>query len=254
MTNTTELTSLKNDLIKFAIKLQDSKFRKENKLIFADGDKTIEGFINDNIEFEYLFLKKDNLLYKKAKTKNIVYVNDDILKKLSSTKSPCSMAGIIKEPEINPNDFIKLNKIILIENIKDAGNLGTIIRSATAFSIEGIILLGDCVDLYNTKVIRSATQNIFKLPILRTTDINFIEKLKKNHKLISTVVKDGVDFNKQNYSKPFILAFGSEAEGLSDKFLNISDIKTTLFMDNNVESLNLGVCVSIACYKIKELT
>ena len=60
MTVFTEISSTKNDLVKYAVKLQDSKFRKSEKMIFADGEKTIEGFVNDNIELEYLFIKKDN--------------------------------------------------------------------------------------------------------------------------------------------------------------------------------------------------
>ena len=228
MTNTIEITSLQNELIKSTVKLQDTKNRKKSGLIFVDGDKTLLGLINDGVEFEYLFLKK-----------------------LSTVKTPNTIMGVIKEPKINKEDFINLKRIALIENIKDAGNLGTIIRSAAAFSIEGIILFDDCVDLYNTKVIRSAAQNIFKLPILRTNDIEFIKKLKKNHELISTVVKDGQDLTKYGFKKPFILALGSEADGLSDKIINISDKKLTLFMDNSVESINLGVCASIAFFQIK---
>jgi len=253
MTNIIEIKSLTNDLIKSTVKLQDSKYRKQSKLILSDGDKTIEGLINDKIEFEYLFLKKDNPLKDKAKAKNIVFVNDEILKKISTVKTPCSMVGIIKEPKIKEEDFINLDKIALIENIKDAGNLGTIIRSATAFSIDGIVLFGECVDLYNTKVIRSSAQNTFKLPIITTNSLDFIKKLKQNHKLISTVVTSKDDFMEYDFKEPFILAFGSEADGLTDKITNISDKKLTLFMDNNVESLNLGICASIAFFRIKTL-
>ena len=251
MANTIEITSLQNDLIKSTVKLQDTKNRKQSGLIFVDGDKTFLGLINDGVEFEYLFLKKDNPLKSKAKAKNFVFVTDEILKKLSTVKTPNSVMGVIKEPKINKEDFINFKKIALIENIKDAGNLGTIIRSAAAFSMDGIILFGDCVDLYNTKVIRSAAQNIFKLPVLRTNDIEYIKKLKKNHELISTVVEDGEDFVKYGFKKPFILALGSEADGLTDEIIDISDKKLSLFMDNNVESINLGVCASIAFFQIK---
>ena len=249
MTNIIEITSLQNELIKSIYKLQDSKHRKSNKLILLDGEKTIKGLVDDGAEFEYLFLKKDNKI--KAKAKNIVYVNNEILKKLSTVKTPSSMVGVIKEPDINKDDFTGLNKLILIENIKDAGNLGTIIRSANAFGVQGIILFGDCVDLYSAKVIRSATQNMFKLPILRTSDFEFIKKLKKNHKLISTVVKGGDDFMKYSFKEPFVLAFGSEAEGITKELADMSDKKLTLFMENDVESLNLGICASIACFWIK---
>lgn len=247
--NTIELTSLQNDLVKFAIKLQTPKQRKLEKLIFFDGFKTMEGFIQDKISFEYVFLKKDNPLVEKfneKNTKNLVFVTDDILKKISTTKSPSLVAGIIKEPEINQENFLKLNKIVLLEGIKDAGNLGTIIRSAAAFGMDGIILLGDCVDLYNTKTIRSSAQNIFKLPILRTKDFDFIKKLKKTHPLISTVVNSNQNFYDYNFNEKFILAFGEEACGMSEKLINLSDELLTFRMKNSVESINLAICASVS--------
>lgn len=247
-----EITSSKNDLIKFVVKLQDAKFRKSQKLILVDGAQTIEGFKKDKIEFEYLFLKKDNELYKKINAKEIYFVTDEILKKISTTKTPTDVVGVIKEPCIDEKLFFDMKKIALIDGIKDAGNLGTIIRSAAAFSIDGIILFNNCVDLYNSKTIRATTQNIFTIPIIRTSDINFIKKLKKSHKLISTVVDCKNDFMSYEFDEKFIIAFGSEANGISQEISDISDEKITLDMDNNVESLNLGVCASIAFAFIKQ--
>ncbi len=249
--NIQKITSTQNNLIKYIVKLQQPKYRKTEKLILLDGEKTIQGLVEQNKEFEFVFLKEDNDLKNKIKTKNIVFVNDEILKKISTTKSPTSSVAVVKEPIIDKNVFKKLNKIALIDSIKDAGNLGTIIRSAVAFSIDGIILFGDCVDLYNTKTIRSTTQNIFKIPIIHTNDIEFLCSLKKEHKFISTVVDSKNDFMKYEFPKKFIVAFGSEASGIGKEINNISDEKLTFTMDNNVESLNLGICASIAFAKIR---
>lgn len=246
-----EIKSLNNDIVKFCVKLHDAKFRKSNKLIFLDGFKTIEGVIDSNIEFEYFFAKEDFKLINKVKTKKLIIVNDAILKKISTTSSMSECAGIIKEPEIKKDDFKKLDKILLIEGIKDAGNLGTIIRSACAFSIDGIILFNNCVDLYNTKTIRASVQNIFKIPIIALKDIDFIKELKKERKLISTVVDSKKEFIDYKFKDKYILAFGSEAEGLDKEIVNLSDEKLTISMDNDVESLNLGVCVSVALALIK---
>lgn len=245
-----EITSVQNDIVKFAVKLQNAKFRKTQKLIFVDGDKTMAGLIDDGIEFEYIFLKKNNFYLGKIKAKEIIYVNDKILEKISSVVTPCSMAGIIKEPETDFSNFKTLKKLVLLEGIKDAGNLGTIIRSANAFSMDGIVLVNDCVDIYNPKTIRAAAQNMFKIPVI-TADIKFVNELKKNHTLISTVVNSQNDFVQYKFPDNFIIAFGSEAFGLSDSIINLSDDKLTLFMDNNVESLNLAVCSSIAFALIK---
>ena len=241
-----EISSTQNDLVKFAVKLQDSKFRKSQKLILVDGTQTLEGMFSDNVFFKYLFVKKGHRFEKYSKIENLVFVNDEILKKISTTKSPTDAIGIIEEPHVSLKDFEKLKKIALIDNIKDAGNLGTIIRSAVAFSIEGIVLFGDCVDLYNSKTIRATAQNIFKIPILRTKNVDDIKILKNNHKLVSTVVNSKNDFSNAELGSDFILAFGSEANGISEEIISLSDEQVTFFMDNDVESLNLGVCASIA--------
>ena len=242
--NIIEITSTQNELVKFCIKLQNSQFRKSQKLIFIDGNKTIQGLIDCGIKFEYIFLKKENYI-SKINAENIVFCNDNVLNKISTLKTPTDIAGIIKEPEIDKNIFLNMKKIALLENIKDPGNLGTIIRSAAAFSIEGIILVGDCVDIYNTKTIRSTAQNMFKIPVIKE-DLNFIKELKQNHKLISTTLKDSSDFFGYKFDEKFIIAFGSEAFGLSDEIIKMSDEKLKISMDNDVESINLGVFASIA--------
>ncbi len=249
--NKFEITSLQNDLIKYCVKLQNSKFRKKEKMILADGAKTLQGFVFGGIEFEYLFIKKGDLNFENAKIKNLVFVTDEILKKISTTKTPTSAVGIIKEPRVDKNLFFDLPRLALIDGVKDAGNLGTIIRSAAAFSIDGIILFNDCVDLYNSKTIRATAQNIFKIPIITTSDLEFIKKLKQNHELISTVVDSKKDFTNYSFDKNFILALGSEACGISKEIDILSDEKLTISMDNNVESINLGVCASVAFALIK---
>ena len=247
--NRIEITSTQNDLVKYCIKLQNPTFRKNEKLIFVDGNKTIDGLINSNTEFEYIFLKKEDFNLE-IKAKNIILCNDAVLNKISTLKTPTNIAGIIKEPNIDKNRFFQMDKIALVENIKDPGNLGTIIRSAVAFSIQGIILTGDCVDIYNSKTIRSTAQNMFKIPILKS-NIEFIKELKKTHKLISTVVNCNNNLFDYDFKGKYILAFGSEASGLSDELVNISDEKLKIFMDNDVESINLGVFASIAFAYIK---
>lgn len=241
-----EITSLQNNLVKFCTKLQNAKFRKAEKLILLDGEKTIQGIIQDNIEFEYLFIKKDSSLKEYSKIKNLVFVTDEILKKISTTATSSSCVGIIKEPEIDANNILNCKKIAILENIKDAGNLGTIIRSAVAFSIDAIVLYGNCVDLYNSKTIRATAQNMFKIPIIHIKNFDFIKKLKKNHKFLATVVNTENNFFTYQFEENIVLLFGSEADGLSKEMQEISDVKLTLPMDKNVESINLAICASIA--------
>ncbi len=254
------ITSTQNDLVKYCAKLQMPKFRMREKMILIDGEKTIQGLICDGFEFEALFIEqtyfenlkdKGGINIEKIKAKKLIKAPAAVLKKISTTASYSKLAGIIKEPLVEVEKFKNLNKIALIDGIKDAGNLGTIIRSAVAFSFNGIILFNDCVDLYNAKVIRASAQNMFKIPIFKTKNIEFIKKLKNSHALISTVVDSKRDFVNYNFNKNFILALGSEANGISREILNLSDEHLTIKMDNQVESINLAVCASIAFALIK---
>lgn len=242
--NIIEITSTQNELVKFCVKLQNPSERKKEKLIFLDGDKTLSGLIDEGYEFEYIFLKKENY-NPSIKSKNVVFCNDKVLDKISTLKTPTDIAGIIKEPEINQNIFFDFSKIALIDNIKDPGNLGTIIRSAAAFSIDGIILFGECVDIYNSKTIRATAQNMFKVPIIKA-DLSFIKELKKKFKIVATSLDSDKDFFRYKFNDKTILALGSEAKGLSEEIIKISDVKLKINMDNNVESINLGAFASVA--------
>ena len=144
------------------------------------------------------------------------------------------------------------NKLALFENISDPGNLGTIIRSASAFGIEGIILFKDCVDLYSPKVIRSCAGNFFKTPIAEIKNINELKTNLKNHKFISTSIskKNNISLKECSKINKFVIMFGSEANGLSKELTELSDRNIKLEMKNNVESLNLAVSASIIFYEI----
>ena len=257
MTEKIEITSTQNNLVKYCVKLLNPHFRKQEKVILLDGIKTITGLLDSGVEFEYLFSEEKNLPKNLKNIKTLILTDEKVLSKISSTKSYSKYIGIIKEPKVEKNIFKTMEKIALVENIKDAGNLGTIIRSAAAFSIDGIILFGDCVDLYNPKAIRASAQNMFKIPILRTSDFEFIKELKKNHKMISTVVDSSLDLFdlkiEENFLGNFIVALGSEASGLSQEMAQISDILATIKMDNDVESLNLAICASIVFSRVKSI-
>lgn len=252
--NTVEIiriSSRQNDLVKFALKLSNPKYRKKEKLALIEGKKSIDAVVESNMNFKYLFIKEDNPLKNLKNIENLVFVNDEILKKISTTKTPTDAVGIIEEVAYNRDVFLKLDKIALIDSIKDAGNLGTIIRSAVAFGVDGIVLFGDCVDLYNPKVIRASAQNMFKIPFIVEKDINFIKKLKKEKTLVSMVVDSKNNFLNYKFPKSFIIAFGCEANGLSEEIVSLSDEKLTILTENNVESLNLAISASIAFALIK---
>ena len=247
MTNIIELTSVNNDIVKAISALNDKKYRKSTNKIILEGEKSILGAIEAGYEIIDLFYENEKFNFS---AKNKYKVNQKILEKLSSTKSGAPVVGTILRPEFDIVEFKKFKKIVLLDSIKDAGNLGTIIRSALAFGIDGIVLAGEYIDPFSPKVIRASAGNIFKMPILETLEP---EKFKDTHKFLTTVVSGGKPLSKADLEEKFILVMGSEATGISKKFEELSDKLITLDIKNSVESLNLSVCASIFFYEINKL-
>ena len=171
------------------------------------------------------------------------------MEKISTTESAPEAVAIAKQKILTINDIKNKKRIALLENIKDAGNLGTLIRSAAAFGIDAIILSGDTIDQYNPKVVRSTVGGLFKLPIVKES-VDKTKEVFKNHNFIATVVnhKDTITPQKIDYEKPFVIMLGSEADGLTENAIKISNIKTTIPITKTTESLNLSVAGSILFY------
>ncbi len=252
-----EITSLSNDTVKDVVKLQQKKYRKESGLIFLEGEKSLKEAIFGGIKLKSIFFIKDFSEFKNIKNVAYYKVSTKVMEKISTTKSATNIAAVAYAPIYNLDDVFNKDKLILLDNIKDAGNLGTIIRCACAFKLGAILLFGQCVDEFSSKVIRSSAGNIFKIPIIHIgNDISVMQKLKKTHKIISTVAPFG-EFGKKaqdcqiiKYPKKYVLTLGSEANGLCNEILKLSDLFVTLKTENNVESLNLAVFAGIIFYII----
>ena len=242
------VTTISNNKIKEIQKLHLKKYREESGLFLAEGIKAVLELLNENVVITELFATKT---FENIKNQ-ITIIDEKIMKKISTTDSPCEIIAIAKKKEIDKKTFSQLNKIALLDRISDPGNLGTIIRSAAAFGIEGIILYSDCVELYSPKVIRSTTGNFFKLPIISISNSAKLKELLPNHKLIATALSETNNISLKECAKidKYVIMFGSEAKGLCADLINISDNNIKLNMTNNVESLNLSVCASIIFYEL----
>lgn len=239
-----EIFSVNNELIKKYSKLKQKKFRNLEQLFLIEGAKCVEDAVLCGVEIENIFVLKNKI--EKFNYKNIISVDEKVMKKLADTENAPEILAIGKIKNNNIN-LSKCNKIAVFENIKDAGNLGTIIRTACAFSLDGIILVGDCIDLYNPKVIRSSVGNIFKIPVLQK-EIKELKEDLKDFTLYSTVVKGGKDLGEFEFAKKSAILFGSEADGITDELKDLATQHITLKMSEKVESLNLAISAGVIFY------
>ncbi len=240
------ITNTTNPQIKEIAKLSQKKYRDELGLFLVEGQKCIEQAANSNYEIQQVFVLADKYDKYKFLENKLVCVNEAVIKKISTTQSPCEAVAIVQQKIFDVSSFVDYKRLLLLENIKDAGNLGTIVRTACAFNIDGIVLVGDCVDIYNPKVVRASVGNLFQIPVV-TIDKENVKTIFQKHNLIATIVKNErtTPLDKINFEKPFVLMFGSEAQGLSADLVEGADIVTTINMNHKVESLNLSVATAI---------
>ncbi len=241
------LKEISKNKIKELKKLQQKKYRKESNKFIVEGEKALSEIIEAGIEIYEIYSTKELKTY----NKEVTYISPEDMKKLASTASACEVITIAKIKEYKTDDLKDKKKLILLEEMSDPGNLGTIIRSAAAFGAEGIILYGECVELYSPKVIRSASGNFFKIPVAEIKKGEDISKIFPNHTLISTCLHKESNITPEESSKfnKSILMFGSEANGLSKDLVNKAKHNIKLKMGNDVESINLAVSVSILLYE-----
>ena len=235
-------TSIENEKIKEIEKLKDKKYRK------ISGDFLIEGEHLINEAYKSGYLKK--LIKLSTNTFELdvetMVVSEKVLKHLSFLESP-TIIGVCTQK----NDKIQGNKLLLLDNIQDPGNLGTIIRSAVAFNVDTIILSDDTVDLYNEKVIRATQGLIFKTNIVRKNLDSIIMQLKKEkYKVYATNVNGGKSLKNIERCEKFAIIMGNEGSGVKTSLLEACDEYLYIDMNKNCESLNVGVATSIILYEL----
>lgn len=246
-----EITSVNNDLVKETVKFQQKKYRdKENKFLL-EGFKSIEEAFNAGIEIEYAFILKEKAEQYKFLGDKVILTTEPVLKKISTTDSaPDAVAvGIKKHYD---NSILKsAKKVVLLENIKDLGNLGTILRTSTAFGADAVVLFGsECADLYNPKCVRSSVGNLWKIPVLYIRDIHELEKYFSDFQRIATLPRAEKYLKDFRCTEKCLIMFGSEADGLSDELVNFSTDSVKIEMASSVESLNLSISCAVVLYKL----
>ena len=235
------IESINNDKVKYYTKLNDKKYRQREHLFIASGEHLVKEGLKKGIVKEIFLLKGRENLY----GDNVTYVTEDILKKVSNLDTNPWILAIcyIKEN----NDII--GNVIILDNIKDPGNLGTIIRSSVAFNYKTIILSKECVDIYNPKVVRASEGMLFNINII-ISDLKPILTILKdmNYKIYGTDVNKGKKPFKEENKHALII--GSEAKGMNKELDNYLDDYLYIKMNKDCESLNAGVSASILMYEL----
>lgn len=246
-----EITSTNNNLVKDTVKLQQKKYRTKSGKFILEGYKAIKEAFDSGIKLEYIFASEKHFEDYSFAKDILIKTNENVLKKLATTDSAPSALAIGYQKQYDINILKNKKKVVLLENIKDLGNLGTIIRSSVAFGADAIVLYGgETVDIYNPKCVRATVGNLWKIPILNIEKISDLENIFQNFERIATLPRAQHLLKNYKIKTPTLIMFGSEADGLSDDLIKFSTSSVKIEMNKTVESLNLASSVSIILYEL----
>ena len=184
----------------------------------------------------------------------ITEVSDDVFRKFADTVNPQGILAVMDMAEVSPDKIAEVKKplFVLLENLQDPGNLGTILRTAEGAGVNGIILSRDCVDLYNPKVIRSTMGAIFRVPFFYTEDLltTMKELQSRNIPVYAAALdeKAGV-YDSYDYKEAAAFLIGNEGKGLTRESIAAATNTCYIPMEGQVESLNASVVASILMYE-----
>lgn len=236
--------SLDNKKIKELRKLKDKKYRDKEKKYLVEGIHLVLEAYKKGDLLEIILGENEDVDILVSK----VYVSNQILKSLSSLETPYKIIGICKYP----NEDLELgDKLLILDGVQDPGNLGTIIRSSVAFNISTVVLGNNCVDLYNSKVIRACQGMNFHINIIRRDLKDFITNIKKeDYYILGTNVNDGSDLKSISNLSKYAIIMGNEGNGVSKEIQDMCDRNIYIKMNDKCESLNVAVATSIILYEL----
>lgn len=243
------ISSRKNKTIARLRALQsDSTLRNELGLYVCDGMKNLSEAISFGVHISEVLWKDKPLGEIPAGTEEYCCPADlfEYVSPLKNSPGPVFTAAI-------PAQRVEsgLRRVIVLENVQDPGNVGTVIRTANAFRMDAVVLVGDCADLYNPKTVRATMGAIFRQNVLRCTHSELAALLKNNSLKLygAALAEDSTDMRRLTLDGAAV-AIGSEGRGLSDRLLSMCDKKLIIPMNPDSESLNAGVAASVIMWEM----
>jgi len=228
------LSSMQNPQIKHVVKLQtDRQYRTEHQQVVIEGRK----MVSEVAPLQQIFATKDEMV------SGAIEVAPEVMKKISSVKSPEGIVAIAEMPPFSTLESV--GKILVFDGIQDPGNLGTLMRTGLAFGWTGIYLLGNCCDPYNDKALRSAKGATFRLKLYQGDDAH-LKELSRTHQILVADL-DGKSPETLTEAKQRILVLGSESHGVSAACQALGEA-VTLPISGDMESLNVAVAGGILMY------
>ena len=252
------ITSKDNELIKHIRKLKDKKYRDESNEYVVEGVKLVEEAVKENAKIKQIIVCEDttrtyeiptHIMLEIAKYE-CISVSDKIFNIITQVTNPQGIMAIIEKNAQNAKIDYTQDIIVVLDDVQDPGNLGTILRTVDSIGLNQIIVSKGTADAFNSKVVRSTMGAIFRIKIIEVENLaQAIKEMRKHHfKLMVTSLQTknsiyDIDFNKK------IIIIGNEANGVSKEIQDMADEKAKIPMLGRTESLNASVAAGVVMYE-----
>lgn len=250
-----EITSLQNELIKNVAELKQKKYRNLTHSFFLEGKRAVaEVLAAKDWPVEAVFCTKEQVAWVNAHAYQgeLYVVPEKIMAKLCDTQTPQGVGAVVSlKAQGFLADFTYQEGLVLVlDGVKDPGNIGTIIRTADAAGAQAVVLLNETGDLFNPKVMRSTMGSIFHLPVFAdvSTEEFFSWCEQEKVPLWATSLEGAEDIFTAKWPKRVALVLGSEAEGVSPQMLAAAQKHVFIPMSGRAESLNVAVAAGICLF------
>lgn len=241
------ITSLKNPKVAAWKALKDRKGRRESGCFLVEGRKMVEEALASAFDVETVLVQEDMKL-PDGLTMPVYELPAHVLAAVCDTKTPQGIAAVVRMKEQSA-----LGKhIVVLDGVQDPGNVGTIIRTADAAGLDGVLLSNQCADVFSPKVLRATMGSIFRMNLRTTDDLpGELTKLREKGYSILSSQLDGTPFyEREKVAEQFALVIGNEGNGVSEQVQQTATHRVRLPMRGGAESLNAAIAAAIMMYEL----
>lgn len=253
------ITSSSNQQMKHVIQLnKKAKTRYEQRVFVAEGIKMCMEAPKEDIQAMYVAKSFISLPEHVKMLKEYSYeiVADNVFKAISDTQTPQGILALVRMPEYNLMDILgtkeKKAHLLILENIQDPGNLGTMIRTGEGAGVTGILMNKTTVDVFHPKTIRATMGSLYRVPFYVTEHLEetIVELKKHGISLYAAHLKGKISYEQPDYTKSCGFLIGNEGNGLTDKIVEYADGYIRIPMEGKVESLNATIAATLLMYEV----
>lgn len=249
------LTSSSNAQIRRILALNTSaKARRREACFVAEGKKLVQEMPRELLEKVYISSDRvDEYAEILQRMPEVETITPELFAKISDTLTPQGILAVVRQPAYEREELLKGAQplLLMMEDVQDPGNVGTMIRTAEGAGVTGVLMSTGCADIFQPKTVRSTMGSIYRMPFRRVKDFSseVLYYKEQGVRIYATLLGARQDYTAASYREPTGFLIGNEGKGLSKEMATLADVKIRIPMEGKVESLNASISAALCLYE-----